>query len=390
MKISVSLALTIGLVLALFGSMNSGRWLRASDLPDKIQFVGPSDNIQLSGLSRHTAVANGNTIFIMGGAGDTPDSQLREIYAGKIKNGGLDIEWSEKGALPKPLVYAPSAMTEKGCIYLVGGLTGNTPQSSIVFGQISNSDEIGWHEEFISGFPGRRLHALVISGGKMFAIGGLGPTNNLLGDVTYLNLVDNCAKPPGPWKLAPPLNPPRAAHAAVALEGRVFVIGGFEGGSSISDISASVYSATVQENGLNQWTKLDSTLPIPLAYHTAFVSEAERRVYVVGGLTPSGDLSNKVYSAYIDYDGRLIGASQNPTKWQEEPALQLPVPLYRHTTVVAQNGHVYVIGGQTKGRNYDQTPTDFWQSILLVIGKQARDRSGDFNQSRVYYATLGK
>jgi len=290
-SLSISLALTLGPLLVLFGyifvnaqantpSQNATLWLRASDLPDHTQFAG---------LSRHAVVAYKNVIYVIGGAGTNLGLQSKDIYAGKIENGGSISQWSKNSVLTKNLIYAPAAVTENGCIYLAGGRSGNTAQSSVIFGQASGSSPISWQEEDISGFRARYLHALVISGDKMFALGGFKRgLPSPMGDVDYLNLSDDCTSPTNTWMSAPSLNPTRTAHAAVAFEGKVYVIGGFEGGLSYSDISSSVHSATIQSNGLSQWTELTCTLPVSLAYHTAFISEAERRIYVVGGLTPGG------------------------------------------------------------------------------------------------------
>jgi uncharacterized repeat protein (TIGR01451 family) len=105
---------------------------------------------------------------------------------------------------------------------------------------------------------------------------------------------------------------------------------------------------------------------------------------VLGGLTAAGSSSSKVYSAYIESDGRLRGDPKNPSRWQEEVDLELPTPLYRHAAIPAQNGGIYVIGGEN---NDDINQSQVYYLPLLSLTKSA-DPPGSVHEGDVITYTL--
>lgn len=361
-------------------SQNGLFWSKASDLPDHDGFIG---------LSRHSAIIHKDVIYVIGGGKDL-SVQTKDVYTGEIKNFGFISQWGKNGTLTDTLIYAPAAVTENGCIYLVGGRSGNRAKSSVIFGQTNSNSPVNWQTVNIPNFSARYLHSVIIYEDTMFALGGFNETPNphVIPTVSYLKLTNNCSVPGGPWVTTTPLTFGRAAHTAVAFNRRIYVIGGFEGGTSPSDITSSVSYANIQSNGLSNWVPSTVTLPIGLAYHTAFVSKATRRIYVVGGLMQSGKISPKVYSAYVQDNGQLVGDPHNPTKWQEETNFELPVPLYRHATVLADNGSVYVIGGQTKDENgNDQNQSQVYYFPPLTLTK-TNNPPGPVHESDVITYTI--
>lgn len=359
--VSGLLTLVFAILQALILAEENSIWVLTNQLPDRPQF---------NGVSRHAAIAHKDTIYVIGGGKDLV-VQSKDIYHSKIRNNGTLSVWTKIKPLTNTLIYAPAVVSKESCIYLVGGRSGEEAQSSTLIGRLNFNGEIDWQEKNISEFTARYLHSLVISDNKLYALGGFRDHggDRVIGVVDFLKLSNNCkTSADHKWTQTTSLSPSRAAHASIAFEGKIYVIGGFVNGDRRQNISSSVQMATVQDSGLSSWTPLTVTPPIPLAYHTAVVSKATRRIYIFGGLKQNGKLSSKVYSAYIEADGQLSGDPDNPTKWLEESELELPVPLYRHTAVLASNGSIYVIGGQTKtqsGSDINQSQVYFTPPLSL-------------------------
>jgi N-acetylneuraminic acid mutarotase len=126
------------------------------------------------------------------------------------------------------------------------------------------------------------------------------------------------------WTAGTPMPTPRTEVTAVALKDDIYVIGGFDEYSQVTDI-VEVYNITN-----NTWTKA-APLPEPL-HHAAAVSHDDK-IYVVGGYTAPWSPSNKLF---------IYDPVQN--KWQEGK----PMPTVRGALTAAFiNGTLYAIGGNS-------------------------------------------
>jgi uncharacterized repeat protein (TIGR01451 family) len=302
------------------------------------------------GLARHAAVAYDGKIFVIGGSTDSLDDLSPTIYTATLQPGGEIGGWNTytSGTLPA-VAFPGAAVNKEGCVYITGGYNGN-PLPSTYFGK---PDEKVWSGPTKQEFRKRYLHASVISGNKIFVLGGwdyLDKTQPILSDDRYALMAPNCGGLASNWLEATSVSLPRAALAAVEFEGKIYAIGGLRPNPHDRynpKASNSVYLARVTDTGLAGWSLLTSTLPISLAYHSAVMSEVERKIYVFGGQTDTGEISYQVFSARIMPDGTLMGSNNNPTQWQEESTLSDPtLRLYRHSAVNGGNGSIYVIGGQ--------------------------------------------
>jgi N-acetylneuraminic acid mutarotase len=145
------------------------------------------------------------------------------------------------------------------------------------------------------------------------------------------------------WTAGAPMPTPRTEVTAVVLKGEIYVIGGFDESSQVSDI-VEVYNITN-----NTWTKA-APLPEPL-HHTAAASYNDK-IYVVGGYTAPWSPSNKLF---------IYDPVEN--KWQEGK----PMPTARGAlNVDFINGTLYAIGGSSdrplnSNEAYDPS-SDTWAS----------------------------
>jgi hypothetical protein len=148
-----------------------------------------------------------------------------------------------------------------------------------------------------------------------------------------------------------PLLAPRAYHAMVEADPGnslvpvnsrfIYVIGGQQNstdtpGTSSTFATSTVYMAPVDPStgDVGAWTPLASSLPVALTGPGATVFNGY--VYVVGGLTQTGEPSANVYSAVINSDGTLGAWTKSGNAYPSSVAFP---------TVFGFAGNLYVING---------------------------------------------
>ncbi|HEY3067808.1 MAG TPA: kelch repeat-containing protein [Methylomirabilota bacterium] len=186
---------------------------------------------------------------------------------------------------------------------------------------------------------------------------------------------------PGTWTTLAPLPTPRQEVAAAALDGRVFVIGGFgENAEPVAVVEA--YDPTT-----DRW---EARAPLPAPTHHAAAAVVSGRLFVVGGFT-GGRMSWVAQAELYEYDparnawiaraplptprGALAAAAvgdrlhavggssggltpaheiYDPATNRWTAAAPLAVPR-DHLAAASANGHLWAIGGRRSflGEQYD-------------------------------------
>jgi N-acetylneuraminic acid mutarotase len=153
------------------------------------------------------------------------------------------------------------------------------------------------------------------------------------------------ASPSGPgdtWTPLTPLNEARQEVGVAALEGRIYVAGGFRSdGSTANTVEAYDVAA-------GAWS---FAAPMPLALNHCAAVAFSGRIFVAGGSLPSGAVS----AALLEYDPRR-------NDWQ----MRSPMPTAR-TAMVADvlGGRIYVAGGVPGGTAFEvyDPARDRWQAL---------------------------
>lgn len=126
------------------------------------------------------------------------------------------------------------------------------------------------------------------------------------------------------WSTGAQMPTPRTEVAAAALDGQVFVAGGFVADGSATDV------VEVYDPSSDAWQ--DST-PLPEPLHHAGLASASGRLWVVGGYSADGAPSDRV-SSWAPGEG----------SWRSEP----PLPTPRGALGVAAVGEtIHAVGGAT-------------------------------------------
>jgi len=130
---------------------------------------------------------------------------------------------------------------------------------------------------------------------------------------------------PGTWTVLAPMPTPRQEVAVAALEGRVWVIGGF--GPSAEPVP----TVEVYDPATNTW---QVRAPLPVALHHAAAAVVGTRLFVIGG-----------------YSGGRVRWTPEATVWEYDPARETwvrraPMPTPRGALAVAVlDGRIHAVGG---------------------------------------------
>lgn len=199
--------------------------------------------------------------------------------------------WTQIADMPEPLTHA-GQVADGNTIYIVGGYLGDSPGPS--------TDHV-WKYDIVTNTwsPGPSLPALrgggaaVRVGRSLHFIGGAtrdGITKAAIDhDDHYLLSLDGSTS----WSTAAPLPNPRNHLAGVALDNKIYVIGGqhqsFEGTENQQEVD-------VYDPATNAWARV-ADLPTPHSHISASTFVMSNRILVIGGSVndgTSGDASKDV------------------------------------------------------------------------------------------------
>ena len=139
--------------------------------------------------------------------------------------------------------------------------------------------------------------------------------------------------PTSPWKKGAPFPEPDEELYGVALNGKMYVIGGWDDGKA-GGVNYEYNPAT------DKWTKKQ---PMPRPAHHAALATANGKIYVMGGFVVPKDNAIPVGGAWEPIDNA----------WEYDPAADSwkslpPLPGKRGSALAAEvGGKIYVIGGVT-------------------------------------------
>ncbi|MCP8313901.1 MAG: caspase family protein [archaeon] len=244
-------------------------------------------------------------------------------------------EWKSAGTLPTPLPSFAMAVHE-GTVYIIGG---EPFSANVYYAPILDDGTIGeWHPT--TSLPEARSwgcrQGAVAYNNRIYVVGGAGPRppdRIERNTVWYANINPDGSL--GDWISTTSLPDHINNHITVAWNGRIYVIGGWTGYTSLN----TVYYAEINVDGsLSSWSSTTS-LPEPRLGRQAGAVHCGV-IYQLGGEYPSGTLHNTVYYGEIDaVDGTVIGWSLTTS---------LPYEMGGHSVAVLGE-RIYLIGGHYYG-----------------------------------------
>jgi hypothetical protein len=231
-----------------------------------------------------------------GPSANAESKETAEPKSEKAEANAADPDAAALVPLPEPVSSFGAAVSD-GWLYIYSGHIGGEHEHSAEnlsqhFRRLKLDGGAEW-EELPMQMPLQGL-ALVAHGGKVYRVGGLNARNATKEDDEDLHSTADFAvfdPAGGKWESLEPLPAPRSSHNAVVIDGKLYVVGGWQlKGESPGtwQPDALVYDFATPEAG---W----QTLPEPTFKRRAIaVGNWHGKLVVIGGMDENGKVSRKV------------------------------------------------------------------------------------------------
>jgi N-acetylneuraminic acid mutarotase len=261
------------------------------------------------------SIAYENSIYIFGG--ETPQGVTGSTLRIQMDNN----TWDTLAAKPTPVTDVQAAFIGEQ-VYIPGGRTSN--------GQLTNTFEVynlrldQWSQlpplpVALSGY------ALVAVDGRLYLFGGWD-------GVKAVSTVYSYDPEANTWQPRAALSSPRAFSGAVALEGRIYIIGGSDGTHALSTVQ--VYFPQRDPSGAAAY---EDRSPLPEGRSAAGTTVIAGLIYVFGGqgdTQPEGGLAPLQYAPLADH-------------WTAFD--RSPIAIGAGLALVPLDARLHVLGGSTPG-----------------------------------------
>lgn len=285
------------------------------------------------GLASGTTVTYGDFIYVIGGKNNS-ETGVTAIYGARIKtDGGLD-NWAIVGQLPLPLYLHATVVAGDG-LFVIGGWDGQGTRTEVWRAPFLSDGRVGGWVAMPAYPTTLDLHDAVVLNGRIYVIGGWNGVQAQ--QAVYAAALQGSSL--GPWQRVGDLPQSLYRFAATTDGQRLYVTGGFGGNETIS---GAIYVAGTNGDGsLTAWQTY--SLPTPLFYHEVLIHDGQ--LVILGGRN-NNQVFNQVYTAAIDANGA-------PGGWQPGPAL--PVAIYRMGAVTVNrfgSAYIFVTAGLRSETEY--------------------------------------
>lgn len=268
-------------------------------------------------------------------------TSLSSVYIATVYQDGTLGPWTFESNLPIPIADV-SVVVTKNRIYSIGGVTGSgADTTATVCYRVINSDGTLGNWVVDTPLPITIANSSnIIINNNIYIIGGstgaglrYTPSNTI-----YTATIDSNGVI-GPWSLSPIQLPVTMANGVcVTIKNRLYYIGGILNGVT----SNAIYSTTINADGtLGNWSNVGS-IPITLKYAQVYITKY--RVYLFGGYNGATGYTNSIYTAPINIDGTI--GSWSLSKYT------IPVALGSNSVIVTSS-NIYLIAGFNNGGTYN-------------------------------------
>lgn len=218
-----------------------------------------------------------------------------------------------------PMLFARAAHAVVSTGDVIYALAGTDDNRRPVM-EIERFDGTTWTLETTLPGDGLNAPAAVFLDNRIYLIGGFKTTSNSPTDEVLLYDLNTQT-----WSNAAPLPNPRGGHAAVVLDGKIHVVGGGNSQRTLEDHS-------VYDPATNTWTDL---APLPRAKGSPSAVVFDGALYVLGGRSGPNDF------------GETHRYNPETDAWEEGPAIS---PLGT-AGAVAYCNTIYIFGGESQKRD---------------------------------------
>jgi DNA-binding CsgD family transcriptional regulator/N-acetylneuraminic acid mutarotase len=280
--------------------------------------------------SSMAAQAYESSIYIIGG--ETPGGVTGSTLRLKVGQN----QWQKLLDKPTPVADAQAALVGER-IYVPGGRLANGNPTQVL--EVYDLRLARWQS--LAPLPAAlSAYALAAVDGRLYLFGGW--DGQQIVDTVYAYDPESNA-----WQLGTAMSSRRAFAAAVALEGRILLIGGTDGAHPLDTVQ--VYFPQRDQAGANPW---EEHTPLPQPRSAVGAASIAGLVYVFGG------------ESTTSAEGGLLPLQYQPLSDQWVSFDRSPVAIGAHPAMVTLDTRLYVLGGLTPGgmSAFDQS----YQAIYTI------------------------
>ena len=255
-----------------------------------------------------------------------------------ILSPAVTAQWYSTADLPDAR-WCPACCAHNGYVYTTGGEQGAAAHNNVWYSEILADGSLADPWLSTSSLPGGRMyHGCFIYNNYLFVLGGWG-SGSYRTDVWSTEI-----QPDGSvdsWASTTDLPSPRSGFNMTLCNGYVYVIGGYNGSSDLTE----VVFAEINDNGtIGAW---ESTTSMPAVRRACRCFSYDDYLYITGGHSSTLTYYNTIWFAQAQPDG-TIGSWTSTTS--------LPAVSALHGCCV-ENGNVYITGGQCLTSYYSTAST---------------------------------
>ena len=302
-------------------------------------------------LAGHKLVAVGTRLYVLGGLAQREHIGQRDTWTTTIgKDGGLGT-WKKGPILPAPVAFHEALVADRR-LYVVGGSSKEGMQNlydTVISAPVTREGGLGkWRTE--RAMPSKLVYpAAAVLNGRLYVLGGFDGSEY---HDTLLYATLNADGSLGEWKTASARYPHRIGRTTMTAVGTgLVVIGGFWSDSQGEHVSSLMLRGTPGPDGnVTEWGS-EENLKIasrPLRFSMAEAAGAfdGNFVYLFGGRDPDSLGTATAQASWINPRKGTL------TRWQSGPELPLygvkgapqTARLYQSSAAIV-NRTAYVVGG---------------------------------------------
>ncbi|MFZ1483704.1 MAG: hypothetical protein WAS36_01695 [Candidatus Saccharimonadales bacterium] len=268
----------------------------------------------------HASVVYNGYVYLMGGFGV---ALLNDVQYAPINANGTLGTWATTAAFTTTR-QSLTSVVHNGYLYVIGGV-GGAYYDDVQYAPLNANGTVGTWATTTTFTTARANHASVVYNGYMYVMGGDAGAG-------YFDTIQKTSFDPAgvtdTYATTTALPSGRENHSSATYNGHVYVTGGWDGTTRLTQVRYASIGAT---GTLGTWSS-GPNLPVGLSNHVTLAYNGY--LYVIGGYT-TGSVNNVRYVG-ISSNGSLGGSWLSTTAF--DTARQ-------DHAAVAYNGYLYVLGG---------------------------------------------
>lgn len=289
---------------------------------------GTAANTFSNARSYFGSAAYNGYLYVMGGYDSS--GLYSDVQYAKISSDGSSSSWNTTSSLPTTRDFF-SAIAYNGYMYVVGGTGPSGTLSDVQYAKINTDGTLGSWSTTSSLVTAVVGYGEVVHNGFIYILGGGNGAGSYYATVQYAQI--NADGSLGSWQTTTSFTNGRNYLGAIAYNGRVYILGGWNGSTDYNDVQ---YASFNTDGSLGSW---QTTTSFPYARDSHSVVAYNGYIYVLGG-TNSG---NSTY--YHDVQYASVNANGSLGAWNGAGTSFSTGRAGFGAQVV--NGSLFVLGGYT-------------------------------------------